>query len=102
MTHLVRGVGRKILAVVVRCQYDASRRIWVFGRDDVRKVLWTIRCRVYEGVLLYVPFELAECGNDVIADKSVVFGVGYMTRESTLLIGHGENVLTRSRNENFL
>jgi hypothetical protein len=79
--HLVLGIGRKILAIEVRGQHDASRCIWVFGRDDVREVPWAIWCPLYEAVLLYVPFEIAESGSDVVADKSVVFGVGYLTHE---------------------
>ena len=76
--HLVLGIGREILAVIVRRQHDASRRIWVLRCDDVRKVYRTVRCWRYETVLLYVPFEIAKSGNDVVADKSAVLRAGYL------------------------
>jgi hypothetical protein len=75
-TCLIVGIGREILAVVVCGQDDAPWRVWVFRRDDVREVFGTEWRRGYETVLFYVPIELAEGGCDIVADESMVFGLG--------------------------
>jgi hypothetical protein len=54
--------------------------VWpgVFRRDHVREDFETIWCLVYEHIFFYIPIELAERGNEIIADEpeSVVFDVG--------------------------
>ena len=49
-----------------------------------------------------MPFEIAESGNDVVADKSVVFGTGYLTDELQIQAKVKKNLRTRSREKNPL
>jgi hypothetical protein len=75
-TCLVRGIGRKKLAVEMRSQNNTPRCVWVFRRDHVGKVFEAIWRRVYESILFHVPIEVAERRDQVIPDEGVVFGVG--------------------------
>jgi hypothetical protein len=76
-TCLVFRIVREILAVEMRGQNDAPRRVWVFRRDDVCEGLWTVWRHGYETVLFYMPVEIAERGGEVVADKCVIFGFGW-------------------------
>ena len=98
VTCLVFGIGREIFAVVMCGQDDTPRRIWVFRRDDVREVFWAVGRRAYEGVLFYVPVELAKRGGDVVADEGVVFGVGCNRSAGFLQNGKwGQEWISRTR-----
>ena len=76
MTCLVVGIVREILAVEMRGQDDTPGRVWVFRRDEICKGLWADWRRGFEGVLFYMPVELAERGGEVVANERVVFGAG--------------------------
>jgi hypothetical protein len=76
VTDLVFRVGGEILAIKMCGQYDTSGRVWVFCTDHICEVLRTIWRSGYKTILFYVPIELAERGDEVIANEGMILSVG--------------------------
>lgn len=60
---------------------EAPRCFWVLRRDDVRESLESVRGLVRERVLFYMPVELPQRVNDIIANLGVVRSVRWLGGE---------------------
>lgn len=79
VTDLVCGVLCEILAVIMGRENHAPGRVWVLGRDHVRESLLAVWRHVGECVLLDVPVQSAERGDEMVLHEGVVGCVGCET-----------------------
>lgn len=67
-THLIIGVIWEVLAIIVSCKDDSSRRTGVLRSNDVSEGPFTKRGRIRESILFDMPIKRFQGLDDMLTD----------------------------------
>ena len=75
LSHLVVRIMRVEFAVKMCGEHQLHGSLRILRRNNIREPFRTIRCLIGECILLHIPIQRTQCGNNIVTNEGVVCSV---------------------------